>query len=533
MRNKKVRFTPIRSEPVIMDGGLNETASSIELKGGELIAGYNYYLTEGTQGGYVSVPGYERYDGTTSPSSVLATDENHTAQDAERSSITEVPGTGIVLGVHIFEGAVYAFRNKVGLLSAGMFVATATGWDEIDTSSDPLPIDGDYTFVNYNFTGDPDDFSMFWCDGKGSARSYDGTTVVTITNAGMGANDKPICITAHGDRLWLAYTGGSLQCSTAGAPTDWTTNSSEFGIGREITNLIPSVGNSLIVFCDEAIRIINGYSTDDFVVESYSNFSGAFKHTVSRMFGTLIFMDDRGVTSLDAAQEYGDFKSNSLSQRVQKTLQSNKNLTTCSVVSRDLNQYRLYFSNGGALYFSFLNKKLRGVTVINFTKPVSSVAEGEDANGNIVIYFTSNDGFVYQMDKGTSFDGLPISTSLSTTFYHYRSPRNWKRFKEIVFEISSINDMSVDVRFSFDYMSGYVPRSITLDVDLEGAGARWGDGLWGTMRYSGSESTNRVKFPINGIGSNMSVTLRSSEAYKRQHTVQNFTTDFQLAGRQL
>lgn len=533
MKNRRLRFSSVRSEPVIMDGGLNENVSSIELKGGELIAGFNYQLVEGSSGGYISVAGYERYDGTTKPSSVGATDESHSAQDVERASITEVPGTGSILGVHIFEGKVYAFRNKVGGASAGMYVATATGWDEIDTSGDALAASGDYKFVNYNFTGDPADFSMYWVDGKESARAFDGTTVTVLSNAGMGANDKPINIIAHNDRLWLAYTGGSLQYSTAGDPTDWTTSAGEFGMGREITNLITSVGNSLVVFCDEAIKIVNGYSADDFVVESYSNFSGAYDSTAQRIFGTIIFMDDRGVTSLEAAQEFGDFKSNSLSQRVQKTLQNNKQLITCSVVSRSLNQYRLYFSNGGGLYFSFLNKKLRGVTVIDFIKPVIKVTEGEDANGDIVIFFASTDGYVYQMDIGTSFDGAAINTMMSTAFYHYKSPRNWKRFKEIVFEIASVSDLTIDVRFSFDYTSGYVPRSGVMQIDLLGSGARYGEGLWGTMRYSGSENTNKIKYPINGLGSNMSVSLRTSEAYKRQHTVQNFITDYSLSGRQL
>jgi len=533
MKNRRVRFAPVRSEPVIMDGGLNENVSSIELKGGELISGYNYQLVEGSQGGYISVKGYERYDGTAKPSSVGATDESHSAQDTRRAAITEVPGTGAVLSVHIFEGDVYAFRNKVGGATAGMYVATATGWDEIDTSGDPLDPNGNYKFVNYNFTGDPDDFSMFWVDGVNQARSYDGSTVTTINNAGIGANDKPINLIAHNDRLWLAYTGGSLQYSTAGDPTDWTTSSGEFGMGREITNLIASVGNSLVVFCDEAIRVVNGYSADDFVVESYSNFSGAFSSTAQRIFGTIIYMDDRGVSSIEAAQEYGDFKANSLSQRVQKTLQNNKQLITCATVSRDLNQYRLYFSNGGGLYFSFLNKKLRGVTVIDFIKPVLKVTEGEDTNGNIVIFFASTDGYVYQMDSGTSFDGSAISTLMTTAFYHYKSPRNWKRFKEVLFEIASISDLTVDIRFAFDYLSGYVPRSGIFGIDLLAAGARWGEGLWGTMRYSGSESTNRIKFPIQGLGANMSISIRTTETYKRQHTVQNFITDFQICGRQL
>ena len=74
-------------------------------------------------------------------------------QDAiedQRSLIQIVPGEGKVLGVWVFQGTVYAFRNKTGSLSAGMFKTTSTGWSEIDlgtalnfdstvTAGEPVP----------------------------------------------------------------------------------------------------------------------------------------------------------------------------------------------------------------------------------------------------------------------------------------------------------------------------------------------------------------------------------------------------------
>ena len=533
MRDKKIRISRSHVIPVILDGGLNENVNSIELRGGELIGGYNYQLATGTQGGYQSIAGYERFDGKSKPSLTLATDASHSAQDTVRAAISEVPGIGQVLGVHIFNGKIYAFRNDNSGTRARMFVSTNTGWSEINTDSDHLAANGSYRFVNYNFLATTAGFKMFWVDGKNKTRSYDGTTVVTLANSGMGSNDKPTVLIAHNDRLWLAYPGGSLQCSVAGDPANWGTGSIEFGMGFEITNLLTSVGNTLIVFCNEAIRTITGYDGSTFQVASFSNFSGAFPKTAHRIFGTAIFMDDRGVTNMEAVQEYGNFRANSLSQKIQRTLNSNKTSITCAIVSRDLNQYRLFFSNGGALYFSFLGPKLRGVTYISFIKPVLSATEGEDTNGNAMMYFTSTDGYVYQMDSGTSFDGEAISTSLSTSYYHYKSPRNWKRFKEITFEIASVSNLDIGIRALFDYQSGYVPKGEEDSFSVLGAGARWGDGVWGTMTYSGSENTNRIKYPEKGLGSNMSISIKTSEKYKRQHTIQNFTTDFQIAGRQL
>lgn len=532
MRNKRIRFAPVRSEPVIMDGGLNENVNNIELKGGELISCLNYELVDGSQGGYRSISGYERFDGQPKPSATYASEADHAAQDAARALIDEVPGSGPVLGVWIFEGKVYAFRDTAAPAAGAMYVESAAGWDEIDTALTPITAGGSYNFINYSFTGDPADNSMYWTNGKNQCMAFNGTTITKI-DTGMGALDTPINVIAHGDRLWLAFESGSLQYSTAGDPADWSTNAGEFGLGQEITNLVTTVANTLVVFCKSTIKIINGYSSDDFVLDTYSSASGAFKDTACRLFGSIIFMDDRGVTGLEAAQEYGDFKANSISQKVHKTLLRYKTLITCAMVHREKNQYRLFFSDGHALYFSFFNKKLRGVTLIKFANPVLSVCEGEDTSGNSVIFFASSDGYVYQMDSGTSFDGSEILTTLKTAFYHYRSPRLWKRFKEIVFEIFSTSDITIDLKFYFDYGSNYVPSSSIEEADVIGAGDQWGVGEWGTMTYTGSGVTNRIKYLMHGIGSNMSVSMRTSNTYLGNHTIQNITTDYQLSGRQL
>ena len=56
------------------------------------------------------------------------------AIEDQRAIIQEVPGEGNVLGVWVFSGNIYAFRNKTGGATAGMYKTTSTGWEEIDLS---------------------------------------------------------------------------------------------------------------------------------------------------------------------------------------------------------------------------------------------------------------------------------------------------------------------------------------------------------------------------------------------------------------
>jgi len=45
----------------------------------------------------------------------------------QRNLITVVPGEGSVLGVWVYNGDIYAFRNKEGGATAGMYKSSSTG----------------------------------------------------------------------------------------------------------------------------------------------------------------------------------------------------------------------------------------------------------------------------------------------------------------------------------------------------------------------------------------------------------------------
>lgn len=531
----RINTPEVKTDVIIMDGGLNEAVSSIEMKPGELILCKNYYLTEGSSGGYVSLPGYERFDGTPLASTVAGDETDDAAREAARDAITVVPGEGAVLGVHIYKGEVYAFRNKVGGATAGMYVATVAGWQEIDTSTSPLSPSGSYEFVNYNFLATPNEEIMIWVDGTNQARIYNGT-LVTVISTGMGVLDKPTHLSIAGTRLFLSFEGGSLQYSNVGDPTDWVVGAGEIGIGYEITALDSSVGGTLIIFCNNCIKVLEGVADQtpgNWLLKDYSNVVGAYENTLQKIFDTLIFVNDFGATTLSGAQDFGDFAANSISEKIKNTLLKYRSLISASIAVRSLNQYRLFFANGKGLVFSFFNKKLRGVTSVQYPIAVLHTADGELSDGTQAYFFTSAGGYVYRMESGTSFDGTAIESRLVTTYYHYKSPRNWKRFHRITFEIASASPLTFFIKPSYDYSLSGFAKGTQRSFDVLGAGGVWGEGEWGEMLWAASESTNRVFYDLLGIGSNLSISLSTSSKYRQSHVVQNQITDYFILGRQL
>lgn len=534
MNKKKVKFSQVRTEAIVFDGGLNESVSSLDLKPGELIDCINYQLTEGAEGGYVSVKGYERYDGQPAPSDIGADEQDSIAREARRSSILEVPGSGGILGVTVYKGLVYAFRNHTDGLTAKMWVESPTGWIEVSTPGVTFnPSGSHYHFYKYNFKASAGTEKLYWTDGVSKAHQFDGTTITPIDNTGMGVNDIPVNLATHNNRLFLAYKKGSLQYSNLADPLDWATGAGEIGLGHEVTDIVAGVGNALIIFCENSIKILNGQIPADWKLETFSSTSGSRKHTAVDMLGSIYFLGDRGLTSLEAVQAFGNFSANALSPRVKRLIQNNLNNVTSSVASQEYNQYRIFFSNGAALYFSFLNKEMKGVTQIRFPIAVRVIGEGKMPDGNSYSFFGSDTGYVYKMESGTSFDGIAIPTKMTTAFYHYKSPRNWKRFHRATFEIICGRAISLFFKPSFDYDIYQSPKSITLDVNILGVGVRWGEGKWGVMNYGGSNVTNRIGQPIEGVGSNMNFSIETNDMYASPHTIQNVIIDYTLMGRQL
>ncbi len=332
-----------------------------------------------TQGDVLSVGGTPKGTLSVILSVTGGTYDYHLGIEYCRSLVSVVPGVGPILGLHIFKGKIYAFRKHTSTDTVGMYVEnSSSGWTEVDTSGDPLDYSSgnhEFHFTNYNFLATSAGESMYWCDGVNQARSYNGATVTTIVNSGMGADDKPINIITHAFHLFLAYPGGSLQHSKIGDPTVWdgALGAGEFGLGGEITNLSIGVESSLVIHLREGIRILQGTSIDDFVVNTFSQFSGAKPRSAQRLLGTIFFLDDRGVTTMEAVQEYGDFGANSISQRFKQSLVKDNHTLNCTMVSRDLNQYRLFFNDRVTIFVSFEAKELRGATLVEYNRQVSCV----------------------------------------------------------------------------------------------------------------------------------------------------------------
>jgi hypothetical protein len=132
----------------------------------------------------------------------------------------------------------------------------------------------------------------------------------------------------------------------------------------------------------------------------------------------------------------------------------------------------------------------------------SSSAEG--STGTEEIYFGSADGFVYQMDVGTSFDGDPITWSAVLAFNHFGGPRQLKRFRKTAIEFSGQGYAEFSFSTSLAYGSSEFATSVVENIGAAESAVNWDAFRWDQFYWDG-QSSSPAEADTTGTAENISL----------------------------
>ncbi len=384
--------------------------------------------------------------------------------------------------------------------------------------------EGTFSFDNYAFTGSPDSFRMYGCNGKSNAFEWDGnyyTKVITGTET-----DTPKFVIAHKKHLFLAFPGGSLQHSSLGFPLQFRaiTGAAELTTGDEITGVATEVGNVLAIGTRNNVFMLYGSSVLDWDMREFDNGAGVIEGSMQRM-GVLWGYDDRGIITLAAVEAYGDFAQATVSDRIEPYLRPRQELFTASLRVRQKNQYRLYFSDNTGVYCTV--KETSSPVLCRLSSSMTWFARyrGKMENGNEVLYFGSSDGYVYRLDSGNSFDDQPMDWYLRTHYHHYMAPGRIKRFRGVVFEGKSDDLVTVNVQPEFDFGDVARPTQNPEQFTMLSSAGFWDVDNWNEFYWSAPEaSLSRVR--LSGSGLNMGLYIYGTSQYESSHNLHGATVHF-------
>lgn len=380
--------------------------------------------------------------------------------------------------------------------------------------------------VNYNFSASVSAYRTYGADGKNKAFEFDGTVFSRITT-GMTA-DTPVHVLAANKMLFLTFNG-SLQNSGINNPFSWTaqTGASEIGIGDVITNIQSSPGGSVLISSRNKVSLLTGTSTANFVLASVSDNIGALPYTMQSITpqGTqdaVLFLDDAGVAQLNRTNAYGNYLGGYISDMVRPLIEALRPKTIGSSVYKTRKQYRVYGNDGSGIALCLIpsnNGVQTAVTAFKYPHNVRSVWSGEDVSGLDVVFFGDDNGFVYQCDRGSSFDGQEIEAYLRLPFNNTKSPRLRKRYRKAVMEMSAKGYVSLSFWPEFNYGDIDIASHRGQVGVIQGAGGYWDKDLWNTFYYD-ARTVSSPEFEMDGTGINVSMLFYSKSKIDLGHVLQ-------------
>jgi hypothetical protein len=255
-----------------------------------------------------------------------------------------------------------------------------------------------------------------------------------------------------------------------------------------ITALLPIQGNNvspaLVVYSLNETNVLYGLSSADFSLTSYSVNMGSNKYTAQRLDTGYAF-DDRGVVSLNTTDKFGNFDAATLTYNIRPVIQARRTQATASGLNREKSQYRVFFADGYALYMTIVNGKLLGTMPIQFPNPITVWAEGLRADRNEQSFFGSTNGFVYQLDAGTSFDGGNIQYSLLLNYNPTNSPRIRKRYRRASIEMTGTSYAEIQFGYELGYGLADNEQPIAAAYESRFSPAYWDTFVWDLFIWDG------------------------------------------------
>lgn len=417
-------------------------------------------------------------------------------------------GSGTAAG-RIIVASVSGGNFSAGAFTSGI-TATCSG---IQTAITIPGRSGKYEFINTTFTNSVSDTKMYGADGKNNAFEFDGETYVPIVTP-LDAVLFPVHIIEHQKQLFLSY-GSSFVNSNIGYPYGWTTTggTAEIATGELVTGFLEVPGSetnpAMLVFCRNSTHVLYGTSSADFSFIGFNKEQGAIPYTTQTVHKPLCF-DDRGVTEVSQAQEFGNFIQSTLTQRVKTFLSGKRNKKCDSHVSRDKDQYRLFFDDGTGAYFQ-MSSNTFSMMPVRFPNPVlCSVSLEKTGGGEELIFFGSDNGFVYQMERGTSFDGEAIDANFTLVFNHSKAYWLLKKYRLLIIEskCDGFHQFSIGMDLSYKSNESIQPQSRQQTISTETV--QWDNFVWDNFTWDGNPALSPLRIPLEGDGHNIALKFASN-----------------------
>jgi hypothetical protein len=453
------------------------------------------------------------------------------------------------VGSLVFDSVTGAFQAGEALIVGGNAqVATTTA----DTAIALQP-GGRFVFENYTFTGSTAQFYMYFCDGVNFLQEFDGARMVPIRTGIRGDNPN---FMKTWQNMIIAAVGTSLEASGLGQPYSWTalTGGAELALGDTCTGLLErpanqSGGGALAVYTGSYTTntwntwVLYGSSAANFQLVLTGPGAGSAPHTAQNI-GDGYSLDSKGVVKMEQTLNYGNFEMSVVTRAVQPIIDAHRGTATASCIVRASDQYRVFFNDGTGLIVYILGKQTptmmgdilttdaADIMPFDFSQGTgiyfNTVESFLDSSGVERVFAGASNGYVYELERGSSFDGTAINSFLLMAFNSSKCPRNRKHYHRSVLQSTVMNTAQVSIGYDVDYGGNNTDQGARTSSILNPTGTglwdlgAWDGGVWDTPYLTDYV----IDTPANGL--NFALLIYANNAIDYPYTIQSMISHYSI-----
>lgn len=391
----------------------------------------------------------------------------------EKYSTTTVPGTGPILALKVISSGRVVVARKVDSaaisavtgLSSGdenktaYYYGTGTTWTFMAKSASTNG--GKARHTEFNLDGDD---KVIFVDGTSYPAIYNtsGNTTTFLTSSNSSDISGAEHVAMFKKHAWYAK-GNNLYFSAPSNVSSFGSGSGVINVGQSVTGLIV-FRDQLIVFTTDTIQKITGSTISDWSLSPITNKTGCINgDTIQEVGGDIIYLAPDGIRLLSATDRIGDFALDVASDTIHKDADSFLGTSNnfSSMIIRGKSQYRVfaYVSSEldsvakGLIATKFIAQGSEGINWSSTVGIKAHVSDSRYASDQETSMFANDDGYVYKMESGSSFDGDSIEAIYESPFMPLEDPQLRKTFYKMTLYITPTGTTSIDLNMIYDFDS--------------------------------------------------------------------------------
>ena len=437
---------------------------------------------------------------------------------------------------------IYVIKNTAAPLAAAATLTQDIGGASAGVIVDQIPWEpvagGRQDHINYNFYAGLTTDRVYYADGINCPMYYDPIqhVVVPIFTSYNEMLDVSSHVAEYQSRLIASTNYGGFITSVTGEPDliDGTLGSIEVGVGGVITAFSKISANLLAIFTATQTWGLEGTTVETWQFRLLTDSSGSKPFTVTKL-DQVFSGDDVGIVQISRTDTLGGMQSSTITNNMQGLYSDLAKNISCSTSLRSKAQMRYFFDEECVVASRIAyqsangNDTVRyGMSTLKLDHTIICVSTGEDSFGKERTYFGCDDGYVYEMDIGTTFDGQSINSTLTLNYNHLGGTSQKKRFEGITVEARANGPTTVQIWHNLnDGTKTYNERDLNYE---NGGSALYNKALFGEAQFN-AETLGRVKSKLKGTGFNIQIVLNRDSVSEEQITFTGYSLRFTPRGK--